>query len=302
MPIEFGCPQCARVLRVSDEHAGKTARCPDCQTIMNIPSAASATAAPAPRYGVAGLESPVPQQTTPPYPGKATQGASFPATRAAKSDGRWAPQSVAIGEIFDYAWRAFKAHAGLLIGVTILIIGFSMVIAVMQFMIEGPPNRQPTLGQQLLSLGCGFFGSLVGIFLGIGQIRINCDIARKGQAEFATLFSGGDRFLPAVGASILAGLAVGLGLAMLVIPGLILLVLFWSYLYFIADRQTAALDSFSAALEIGKINIGTTVMLALISLVLSILGVLALGVGLLLAAPLISLMWSVAYLKMTRQI
>src|SRR5687767_1165236 len=37
MPIETSCQGCGRLLRVADEHAGKLARCPHCQTIYNVP-------------------------------------------------------------------------------------------------------------------------------------------------------------------------------------------------------------------------------------------------------------------------
>ena len=37
MPIEAKCPGCDRLLRVSDEHAGKQARCPVCNTIYSVP-------------------------------------------------------------------------------------------------------------------------------------------------------------------------------------------------------------------------------------------------------------------------
>jgi hypothetical protein len=37
MPIEFTCPGCQNLLRVPDEHAGKQARCPECQQLSQIP-------------------------------------------------------------------------------------------------------------------------------------------------------------------------------------------------------------------------------------------------------------------------
>jgi hypothetical protein len=46
MPIETTCQTCGQRLRVADEHAGKAARCPNCQTIYTVPHpAGSATAA-----------------------------------------------------------------------------------------------------------------------------------------------------------------------------------------------------------------------------------------------------------------
>ena len=36
MPIEFSCPKCNTTLRVPDEHAGKQARCPTCQAVVEV--------------------------------------------------------------------------------------------------------------------------------------------------------------------------------------------------------------------------------------------------------------------------
>src|SRR4051794_31565782 len=40
MAIEFRCSQCSQLLRVPDNSAGKNARCPKCQALMVVPSAA----------------------------------------------------------------------------------------------------------------------------------------------------------------------------------------------------------------------------------------------------------------------
>jgi phage FluMu protein Com len=37
--IKFSCPQCGKSISAADEHAGKKARCPQCQHIMQIPAA-----------------------------------------------------------------------------------------------------------------------------------------------------------------------------------------------------------------------------------------------------------------------
>lgn len=39
MPISFDCPHCARKLKVSDQHAGRRASCPGCQSSIVVPSA-----------------------------------------------------------------------------------------------------------------------------------------------------------------------------------------------------------------------------------------------------------------------
>ncbi|MFT5301302.1 MAG: hypothetical protein ACI814_002105 [Mariniblastus sp.] len=42
MTIDIQCSGCSRQLRVADEHAGKSARCPECQTIVAVPHPKSA--------------------------------------------------------------------------------------------------------------------------------------------------------------------------------------------------------------------------------------------------------------------
>ncbi len=37
MAIEFHCPKCNRQIRTSDQHAGKSGKCPQCQAIVQVP-------------------------------------------------------------------------------------------------------------------------------------------------------------------------------------------------------------------------------------------------------------------------
>jgi len=77
MPIESNCQGCGRLLRVGDEHAGKLARCPHCQTIYTVPGGAPAPTRP-----------PSPFAETSPYPAAAS--AQFPsAASQPKPGGRW---------------------------------------------------------------------------------------------------------------------------------------------------------------------------------------------------------------------
>lgn len=39
MPITLSCPSCTRKLTAKDEHVGRVAKCPSCQTLVTIPSA-----------------------------------------------------------------------------------------------------------------------------------------------------------------------------------------------------------------------------------------------------------------------
>jgi len=63
MPIMFNCP-CGKTLRVPDEHAGRRAKCPACNAIVNIP-------APEPEPVFEIVETPPVAASPPPAPPKA---------------------------------------------------------------------------------------------------------------------------------------------------------------------------------------------------------------------------------------
>ena len=112
------------------------------------------------------------------------------------------------------------------------------------------------------------------------------------------LFSGGDKLLPVIGMSILYGLAVLLGLVLLIVPRIIISLILWPYYYYIVDNQCPALESFRRAIEVGKINKSNSFALSLLSLGIILLGLLALVIGVVVALPLIQMMLATAYLMM----
>jgi hypothetical protein len=78
--------------------------------------------------------------------------------------------------------------------------------------------------------------------------------------------------------------------------------MFWPFYWIVVDDKAPALESFSVARMITSENMGTTALLWLSSVGFIILGLLALCIGVLFAAALVSVMWSTAYLMMSGQI
>lgn len=70
MAIEFRCHQCNKKLRVADAHAGKKAKCPSCQTVLNVPHPA------AEEHDEFELENPAPNPFDFPAAGKPAAGQS----------------------------------------------------------------------------------------------------------------------------------------------------------------------------------------------------------------------------------
>ena len=139
-------------------------------------------------------------------------------------------------------------------------------------------------------------------YLNIGLASICLSVCRGRHTTIDMLFSGGDRFLPILGTSIIAFFAVVFGFMMLIVPGVILILFFWPYYYLIVDKQCPALDSFSLAYSFAKPNAGTSFLLGILGMAIMLIGLLAFCVGIIAAVPLLGVLSATAYLMMKGEI
>jgi hypothetical protein len=348
MPIEFRCSQCGQLLRVPEEAAGKSARCPKCQALMHVPGVAIAVPpggepAPVPSpppisssADMAGSGAPPmppppgnpfsaapPPTSFPPPPPKPPAESPFSSAAASQSLNPYAspgatdaaftqfatgslpiiPRPVSADTVFNYAWEIWKTHLGLLVGVTLLIavLNYAVLIPfqILQFVLQQQ-------GEEKAAIASSFVGQLaanvVQLYLGIGAVQINLKLARRQPATFNDLFRGGSLFLPLLGGAILAYIGLIVGAMLCIVPAILMLLAYWPFYFLIIDRKARVLDSFTIASQITKGNWASAFVLWLMSLGISILGCLALCIGIIFAAPLVSMMFAVAYLMMSGQI
>src|SRR5262245_19772262 len=213
------------------------------------------------------------------------------------------PQPVPADVVFNYAWEIWKTNLGLLVGVTLTIVGANYAIAiaagglqvVLQQQGEADMARIVEVLGQIVSVGVQFY-------LGIGKAQINLKLARRQAASYGDLFGGLHVVLPLFLAGIIAAFGLIVGFLMLIIPFILMLLAFWPFYYLIIDEKTGILESFSVAYRITQGNWASTFVLWLMSIGISLLGCLALCAGALLSIPLISMMFAVAYLMMSGQL
>ncbi|MEO8498367.1 MAG: hypothetical protein ABI614_25170, partial [Planctomycetota bacterium] len=217
--------------------------------------------------------------------------------------GEVVPTAVDVGEVIGYAWEVWKSNLGLLVGITVVVFGISFGLSGVQNVVQLVFQQQ---GEEALA---GVFGVTIWIlnivvqqFLGIGQAHIALKLLRRQRAEFGELFGGGSLFPRLLGAGILAILAMMFGFAACIIPGFLLMIFFWPFYWLIVDRKARAIESFGMARPIAKANVGTAIVLYFATAGIMLAGFLALCVGVLFAAPLVSLIWGTAYLMMSGQL
>lgn len=140
-----------------------------------------------------------------------------------------------------------------------------------------------------------FLSQLLSIFLSLGAVRVGLNLVSGREVSVAMLFGEARKLLPAVVASLLFGLMVGVGLLLLIVPGIYLALRYGQFLTAMVDRNLGILGSFSYSSSITTNNRLNLFLLALMAVAIAIAGLLALVVGLIFAYPVIWLSWLVAY-------
>jgi hypothetical protein len=150
------------------------------------------------------------------------------------------------GAILGEAWRLYREHWRYL-----------LPIALVVYLILG-------LVSLAAAAGLGAFGALVGGLLGIigafwlqGALTEAVADIRDGRADLSladTFRRVRPRLLSIIGAGLLAGLAIVLGLILLIVPGLFLLTIWSLIIPVIVLERRAAMESFGRSRELVRGN------------------------------------------------
>jgi hypothetical protein len=140
--------------------------------------------------------------------------------------------------VLDEAWRMYRAHAAHLLTIAFVIYLVAAVIAA------------------LLALIGGFFGvllgSIVAFLLQAALVKAVQDV-RDGRADlsFGETVSAAVPYIgPVAGASILAGIAITIGLVLIIVPGLFLITIWAVIVPVIVIERSGALASFGRSREL----------------------------------------------------
>ncbi|HEY3375749.1 MAG TPA: hypothetical protein VGK02_11925 [Candidatus Aquicultor sp.] len=145
----------------------------------------------------------------------------------------------------------------------------------------------------------GFILSLillpVQIIVSIGAINIANKLTLEQKVAFSDLSSSYRLFFRFLGSSILAGIIALIGFILLIIPGIILAIRLQFYMYLIVDKNAGAIEALQQSWNMTKGLTGRLFLFGSLLFLIEILGVLALGVGILVAIPVIYLAQAYVY-------
>ena len=136
---------------------------------------------------------------------------------------------------------------------------------------------------------------IVSIYLSLGATRIGLNLVSGREFSVGMLFGGGRKLLPAIGATILYMLMVGIGFLLFIVPGIYLAMRYGQYLTAMVDRDLGIMESFNYSSSITTNNRMNSFLLSLMAIAITFAGCLALCVGIFFAIPVIWLSWLVAF-------
>ena len=194
---------------------------------------------------------------------------------------------VSATEVVGAAWHLFKNNP--LPWVLIMLVTFAANLAVSWVTASD-------------SAAIGFLGSIVSIAVGfvfqafiIRGALLEVDGYKPEFGDFFKLHNFGAFVI----AAILVAIATTIGVILLIIPGIaIAFFLYWT-LHFVIDRNMNATDAIQSSFNAIKSDAGNLFTLAVLNTLIIIVGLLALGVGLLVAYPIAILGAVYAYRAIT---
>ncbi len=182
-----------------------------------------------------------------------------------------------IGGSLSEGWRAFKMRPGLMVGMLVVL----FVISGIANSIISELAAKNLWAMQTVSFAWSLFQNVIAA----GYLYAGLRLIRGEEVGFSLLFSGFNRLVPLLIATFVSTISIFVGLFFLLIPGLILTLGLSQYVLLIMDRERNGMESLSESWALMRGYKWTFFGLGLAIIGINLLGVLALGVGLLVSIP-----------------
>jgi len=200
-----------------------------------------------------------------------------------------------IGSAVDFGWETFKKRPGFFVGTSLVILLLNIAAGAVTSVIDAGLT-----GSMDKTTPISFMADLVlGTFINMGVTAFYLNAYDNPDTVSLASLWHPQPFWKFLAASLLLGLAIVIGFLLLIVPGVIFTLMFMFATFIVVDRELGPIEAMKESKRLAHGHkwalLGFVLMLALINL----LGVLALGVGLLVSIPVSSLAFVHAYRTLT---
>lgn len=188
--------------------------------------------------------------------------------------------SLNIGQSFSRGWEIFQKNIG---GFVL----YTLVLVLIGAAFSAFPDRLKTVGS-IISL-------VITGPLAAGPLIVAFKIMKGQATTFGDFFRGFDRFLPLFLAYLVTSIFIAIGFILFVIPGVYLAVAYMFTIALIVERKLDFWEAMEGSRRLITKNWFTFFGLGLLLMLLNFGGLLLLGVGLLVTAPVSQCVLAAAY-------
>ena len=238
--------------------------------------------------------------TPPPPPGgygTPPPGGPYEGPYAAAGD-QWS-----VGNALGYGWRKFTQNVGSILLFTLVLLLGSIVLGIVGSIIDRAVFGTPDDGffsQSTHTVFSSLLGFVGQAFFGAAVVRAALDLTEGRGLNIGDVFRR-INFGTVVVLAVLVAIIETIGFILLVIPGLVAILFLYFATYFLLDRDLGPVDAIKASFGLVGHDLGKALVWAVVAFLVSIVGVCACFVGLLVTIPVATIGTAYTYKKLTGQ-
>ncbi len=196
--------------------------------------------------------------------------------------------SIDLVSLFKFSALQYKKYASFVIGA---VLTFIVLGAVPQayFMIRAPET--PTFKTQMVSL----LLTAIQLFLSLGFTKLMLLLIQDAYVTVADMFNNFRPFLSYFIASFLYGIAVSIGLLLLIAPGIFIAIRFQFYPYFILENGDSSFIALQKSFYLSQNLTLELLLFGVVVVILNIIGALLIGIGIIFTYPLTTMATAIIY-------
>jgi uncharacterized membrane protein len=195
------------------------------------------------------------------------------------------------GAAIRYGWETFKQRPWLFVGSTIIILLASAVSEGISSAVDAAITgsvEEPSILGAVVNLA-------LGTLISMGATAFYLVAHDNAEAADLSLLWHPQPFWKYLGMYILVALVIAAGLILLIVPGIIFALMFMFAPFIVIERELGPIDSMKESNRITRGHKWPLFGLLLLLVAINLLGLLALGVGLLVSVPVSTLAFVHAY-------
>jgi len=184
-----------------------------------------------------------------------------------------------------YGWETFKRRPWFFAGATLVILLISALIDTLTSGIDAAftgSTEEPSIVGLIVNIG-------LGTLLSMGATALYLVAHDSPEAADLALLWHPQPFWKYLGMSILVALVIGVGLILLIVPGIIFALMFMFSPFIVIERELGPIDAMSESSRITRGHKWPLLGLLVLLILINVLGLLALVVGLLVTIPVSTL-------------